>query len=255
MRPMQVDLDGLVAVVTGGGTGIGRAISIGLARCGAAVVVNYRRSQQEAEETVHAIEDAGGTAVMLQADVTDEAQVDGLMTTTMETFDSLDILVANAGGPVVDAMTDELTEEQWDAGLAANCKSVFLCVKHAAKYLPEQRGRIVVTSSISARSGAAPGALTYVAAKGGVNNMVRNWAKEFAPRGITVNAIAPGVIWTRIHQQSTSKEKLAKLLERIPLERVGAPEDCVGAALLLAGPDGAYITGQIIEINGGMQMP
>ena len=255
MEPMRVDLEGCVAVVTGGGTGIGRAISLGLGRCGAAVVVNYRRSQQEAEATVHEIENAGGAAVLIQADVTDEAQVARLMSTAVDAFDGLDILVANAGGPVHEAPTEDLTEAQWEEGLAANCKSVFFCVKHAAKHLSEERGRIIVTTSISARSGAAPGALTYVAAKGGLNNMVRNWAKEFAPRGITVNGIAPGVIWTRIHEQRTSEDKLNKLLERIPLQRVGTPEDCVGVVLLLASAEGAYITGQTIEINGGMQMP
>jgi 3-oxoacyl-[acyl-carrier protein] reductase len=97
--------------------------------------------------------------------------------------------------------------------------------------------------------------ITYAAAKGALNNMVRGWAKELAPRGITVNAIAPGVIWTRIHQENTDPEEYKKLIQRIPLGRHGLPDDCVGAVLLLAAPEGSYITGQIIEINGGLQMP
>ena len=254
-EPMRVDLSGRTAVVTGGGTGIGRAISIGLARCGAAVVVNYNRSEKEAEGTAQEIREAGGRAITVKSDVTDEPQVERLMATAVKTFGSLDILMANAGGPTGTAPTDELTESQWNEGLDLNCTSVFFCVKHAAQYLPDGRGRIIITSSISARSGAMPGALTYVAAKGGINNMVRCWAKEFGPRGITVNAIAPGVIWTRIHQKGTSPGKLRELVERIPLGREGRPEECVGAVLLLASNEGGYITGQIIEINGGMQMP
>lgn len=254
-RPMRVDLSGRVAVVTGGGTGIGRAISLALGRCGAAVVVNYSRSENEARQTAAEIEKAGGRAAAVKADVTDEGQVERLMTTAVKTFGGLDILMANAGGPVGMGLTGELTDAQWNEGLNLNCKSVFFCVKHAMPHLPDDRGRIIITSSISARSGAMPGALTYVAAKGGINNMVRCWAKEFGPRGITVNAIAPGVIWTRIHQRGTSLEQLKELIQRIPLGRVGQPEECVGAVLLLASDDGRYITGQTLEINGGMQMP
>ena len=254
-RPMQVDLSGRTAVVTGGGTGIGRAISLGLARCGAAVVVNYSRSEQEANDTVGQIEQAGGRAVAVKADVTDQDQVEGLMKTAADTYGGLEIVMANAGGPVGKGLTGELTDEQWDEGLDLNCKSVFFCVKHAMRYLPDGRGRIIITSSISARSGAGPGALTYAAAKGGINNMVRCWAKEYGPRGITVNAIAPGIIWTRIHQRGTPPDEYKKLMLRIPMGRDGQPDECVGAVLLLASDDGGYITGQIIEINGGMQMP
>ena len=255
VEPMRVDLRGRSAVVTGGGTGIGRAISIAFGRCGAAVLVNYSRSQQEAEDTVHAIEEVGGRAVAHKADVTEEDQVGTMMATAVEAFGGLDILMANAGGPVGLGRTVDLTEEQWNQGLNLNCKSVFYCVKHAVPLLPDKRGRIIVTSSISARSGATPEAITYVAAKGALNNMIRCWAKDLGPRGITVNAIAPGIIWTRLHEQNTGEEKRAELLKRIPLCRVGLAEDCAGVVLLLASDDGGYITGQIIEINGGMQMP
>lgn len=252
---MNVDLAGQQALVTGGGTGIGRAISLGLARCGATVVVNYSKSRTEAEETVAEIKQSGGQARAVQADVTDEVQVAGLIETVMETFGGLDILVANAGGRTVDAPTVELSSEQWDEGLSLNCKSVFFCVKHGIPHLPDRAGRIIVASSISARSGAGPGMIIYAAAKGALNNMVRNWAKEFAPRGITVNAIAPGIIRTRFHAQFTPPDEYRKLIDRIPLGRDGLPEDCVGAVLLLASPAGSFITGQIIEINGGMAMP
>ena len=255
VEPMRVDLRERVAIVTGGGTGIGRAIAVGLARCGASVVVNYRRSRDAAEHTVQVIADSDGRAVAVEADVTDEARVEALMGTTWDQFGGLDILVANAGGPTQRCPTAELDESQWDRGLGLNCKSVFLCVKHAIGRLTDGKGRIVVTSSISARTGGGPGMVTYAAAKGAINNMVRGWAKELAPRGITVNAIAPGIIRTRLHERWTDPDDYGKLIERIPLGRDGTPEDCVGPVLMLASDDGAYITGQVIEINGGMAMP
>ena len=152
-------------------------------------------------------------------------------------------------------LTDELTSAAWDTGLDLNCKSVFYCAKHALPRLPDGTGRIIVTSSISGRSGSAPGTITYAAAKGAIYNMVRSWAKEYGPRGITVNAIAPGIIWTRIHQRNTDPETYGELISRIPLGRDGKPDDCVGPVLLLASDDGSFITGQTIEVNGGMQMP
>lgn len=254
-RPLTVDLEGRTALVTGGGTGIGRAISLGLARCGARVVVNYYRSAAEAESTVDEIAAQGGQALALRADVTDEDQVRQAVATAVETYGGLDILMANAGGPTESCPTEELSGRDWDAGLNLNCKSVFLCVKHAAPRLPDGRGRILITSSISARSGGGPGTITYTAAKGALNNLVRGWAKEYAPRGITVNAVAPGVIRTRIHQQRTPPEAYRGLIQRIPLGRDGQPEDCVGAALFLASADASFITGQILEVNGGMLMP
>jgi 3-oxoacyl-[acyl-carrier protein] reductase len=255
IKAMFVDLSGRAAVVTGGGTGIGRAISMGLARCDCAVAVNYSRSRGEAEETVRAIEKAGGRAVAIQADVTVEAQVEDLLAQTCDRFGGLDILVANAGGHTAICPTADLTDDLWNEGMALNCKSVFYCVKHAAGRIRKETGRIIITSSISARSGSGPGMIVYAASKGAVNNMVRGWAKEYAPVGVTVNAIAPGVIRTRIHQRITPPDEYQRLIERIPLKRDGLPEDCVGAVLLLASDEGGYITGQIIEINGGMQMP
>ena len=249
--PMSVELQGRTAVVTGGGTGIGRAVSIGLARCGASVVVNYSRSLQEANETVEEIRRMGGQALAMRADVTDEQQVAELMAAAVENFGGLDILVANAGAPGQGQLTSELTEEQWEHDLATNCRSAFFCVKHAMAHLPDGRGRIILTGSMSARTGATAGALTYVASKAALEGMTRNWAQEFGPRGITVNTIAPGIVRTRL-QARTSAERYQYLIGRIPLGRDGQPEDCVGAFLLLAGDDGAFITGQVIEVGGGM---
>lgn len=255
MKPMYVDLKNKTAIVTGGGTGIGRAVSIGLASCCSNVVVNYSRSKESSEQTVEAIQKAGGNSIAIKADVTDEDQVKMLIDKTRDHFGGIDILVANAGAPTEICPTERLSSQSWDYGLGLNCKSVFYCVKHAVPKFCDGYGRIIITSSISARSGGGPGMITYAAAKGAINNMVRGWAKEFAAKGITVNAIAPGVIWTRIHEKGTSTEDYKKLIGRIPLGRDGKPEDCTGAVLLLASNEGSYITGQIIEINGGMQMP
>jgi len=252
---MCVDLHGRTALVTGGGTGIGRAVSRGLARCGASVAVNYSRSKQDAEKTVRDIEEAGGRAAAVQADVRDEDQVEDLVETTCRTFGGLDILVANAGGAAVKCATPQMTVGAWRDDMALNCDAVFYCVKRAVGRLPGGRGRIIVTSSISGRSGGGPGMVPYAAAKGAINNMIRGWAKEFAPLGITVNGIAPGIIRTRLWEDEDDTEEYRHLVRRIPLGRAGEPEECVGAVLLLAGEDGAYITGQIIEINGGMAMP
>ena len=211
-KPMQVDLEGRHALVTGGGTGIGRSISLALARCGATVIVNYSRSADAAAETVSQIEKMGGQAVAVRADVTDEDQVRELVERAVHAYGGIDLLVANAGGPTEICPTHELSGEDWDRGLGLNCKSVFYCVKHVMAYLPDHHGRIIITSSISARSGGGPGMITYAAAKGALNNMVRGRAKGLAPRGITVNAIAPGVIWTRIHQKNTNQEEYKKLI-------------------------------------------
>jgi 3-oxoacyl-[acyl-carrier protein] reductase len=242
---MQVDLRGRTAIVTGGGTGIGQAISLGLGRCGANVVVNYSRSQEAAEQVVAAVRGSGASAVAVRADVTQWA---------LDCFGGLDILVNNAGISPPKHPTAQLPEEVWDRTLAVNAKGVFLCCKAAIPVLTDGRGRIINVSSISARSGGAVGGLPYAAAKAAVTNMTRNLAKELAPRGITVNGVAPGVIWTRIHQDGTPPDEYHALVQRIPLQRDGQPEDVVGAVLLLASDDAAYITGETIEINGGLMM-
>src|SRR3990172_4649956 len=145
-KPMFVDLEGKTALVTGGGTGIGRAISMALARCGCGVAVNYSKSKSAAEETVREIEKAGGRAMAVRADVTDEEQVKLLMAQTAGHFGGLDILVANAGGNARSCPTVELTNEDWERGLGLNCKSVFFCVKHGVPRFPDAGGRIIITS-------------------------------------------------------------------------------------------------------------
>jgi len=250
---MQVDLQGKTAIVTGGGTGIGKAIALAFGRCGASVVVNYSRSQKEAEEVAREIVRLGSRAIPVKADVTRWEDVQALFSATLDAFGHPDILVNNAGGSGPRFPTHELPEEIWDFVLNLNARSVFLCSKAAIPLLPDGAGRIINVTSIAARSGGTLGILAYAASKGAVSSMTRNLAKELAPRGITVNGIAPGVIKTRFHDY-TPPEIYAGLLKQIPLRRDGKPDDIVGAALLLASPEASYITGEIIEVNGGLLM-
>jgi 3-oxoacyl-[acyl-carrier protein] reductase len=250
---LRVDLEGKTAVVTGGGTGIGRAICLALGRCGARVVVNYSRSEQEAAAVADGIRRSGSEALAVRADVTQWEEVQALFAAAVSTFGRPHLLVNNAGGTFGKYPTAELPEEVWDQTLALNTRSVFLCCKAAIPLLPDGAGRIVNITSISARSGAGPGDLAYAAAKAAVDNMTRNLAKELAPRGITVNAVAPGVIDTRLHQ-NTPPDVYRELIRRIPLGRDGAPDDVAGAVLLLVSPEGGYITGELIAVNGGLLM-
>ncbi len=250
----SMELNGRTAVVTGGGTGIGRAIALGLARYGAEVVVNYSKSQREAEETVAQIESYGRPALACRADVRRWPEVKALFEAAIDRFGHVDILVNNAGGIVGQYATPEMPEEVWDQTFALNVKSVFLCSKAAIPLLPDKRGRIINVTSISARSGGGPKGVAYAAAKAAVSNMTRALAKELAPRGITVNAIAPGFIETRLHAIHTTPQEAATVIERIPLGRAGQPGDIAGVALLLASAAGGYITGEIIEVNGGLLM-
>ncbi len=251
---MRVDFSGKVALVTGGGRGIGRAISVALARCGAEVAINYRANATAADETLEEIQQANGRAWTIQADVSSGTEVRSMFDRIRDRFGNrLDILVNNAGS-LERSMLADLTEESWDDAMNTNVKSVFLCTQAAVPLLPDHSGRIVNVTSISARSGGVADSLHYGAAKAAVSNFTRGCAKVLAPRGITVNGIAPGVIYTDLHKYGTPKDELASLSARIPLQRLGETADCVGAVLLLCSPMGSYITGEIIEINGGMLM-
>lgn len=245
-------LEGQVAVVTGGGRGIGRAISLKLATLGAKVAVNYSRSHTDADEVVKEITQAGGAAIAVQFDVADEAAVDTGMQKILDEFGRIDILVNNAG-IAVDGLLVRTKAEDWARTLGINLTGSFLCSKAVAKSMMRARhGRIINISSVIGEMGNA-GQAAYSASKSGVFGLTKSLAKELGSRGITVNAITPGYIQTEMTAEM-SDEQTAKILENVPLGRLGTVEDISGVIAFLASDDAKYITGQVLGVNGGMYM-
>jgi 3-oxoacyl-[acyl-carrier protein] reductase len=243
-------LRGQVAIVTGASRGIGRAIAQELAKLGANIVVNYASSSKAAEEVVDTITKAGGSAIALQADVSQADQVEALVNTAMEKLNRVDILVNNAG-ITRDTLLLRMKPEDWQAVIDLNLTGVFLCTRAVSKIMLKQRsGRIINITSVAGQMG-NPGQANYSAAKAGVIGFTKTIAKEFASRGITVNAVAPGFIATDM----TSNIKAEEILKYIPLGRYGQPEEVAGMVRFLAADSAAaYITGQVFNVDGGMVM-
>ncbi|MCX5948019.1 MAG: 3-oxoacyl-[acyl-carrier-protein] reductase [Cyanobacteria bacterium] len=239
-----------VALITGASRGIGRAIASDLAAAGFSVVVNYASSSEAADDVVATIEAAGGRAWSHRADVGDEAQVEGLFKAVLEREGRLDVLVNNAG-ITRDGLMLRMKTSDWQSVIDLNLTGVFLCTRAASKVmLKARRGRIVNITSVVALMGNA-GQANYSAAKAGLLGLTRSNAAEFASRGVTVNAVAPGFI------ASDMTEKLDKeaILKAIPLGRMGDPAEVAGAVRFLAAdPAAAYITGQVLQVDGGMVM-
>ena len=239
-----------VALVTGGSRGIGRAICLELARQGAAVAVNYAGNEQAAQETVEACRALGVQAEAFQADVSDPAACESLIAQVKERFGRLDILVNNAG-VTRDGLLMTAKPEDFDKVLDTNLKGAYFCMKAAAKVMMRQRyGRIVNLSSVVGLRG-NPGQTGYAASKAGVLGLTKAAAKELASRNITVNAVAPGFIETDMTAGLPEKAKTA-MLATIPMAAPGQPEDVARAAAFFARPESAYITGQVLCVDGGM---
>lgn len=245
-------LDGKTALVTGASRGIGRAIALRLAAEGASVAINYAGNTAKAEETKAAIEAAGGKAALFQADVSDSAQVEQMVAAVTEAFGTIDILVNNAG-ITRDGLLMRMKEEDFDAVLDTNLKGIFHVTKAVSKLMMKKRaGRIVNMASVVGIMGNA-GQTNYAAAKAGVIGFTKSAAREFAARGITVNAVAPGFIATDMTAAMPEKAKEATLAA-IPLRRMGAPEDVANAVAFLVSDQASYITGQVVKVDGGMVM-
>ena len=235
----MMNFAGKTAVVTGGSRGIGRAICEELARGGANVVLCYAGRAEAAQETVTACKALGAKALAVQCNVADEAQVKALMDAAVKEFGRIDILVNNAG----------VTRD----GLDTNLKGTFLCMKAVSRIMMKQRyGRIVNLSSVVGLRGNA-GQVNYAASKAGVVGMTKSLAKELASRGVTVNAVAPGFIETDMTAAMPQAAKDA-MMPTIPMQRLGAPEDVAKAVAFLASDEAAYVTGQVLAVDGGMAM-
>jgi len=243
-------LTGKIALVTGGGTGIGRAITLALAAQGAAVAVIYRTSEAAAEDVVSQIVAGGGRAVALQGDVTQSEQVDSLVGRVLAEWGALDIVVNNAG-LTRDCLLLRMSEADWDAVLDTNLKGAFLMTRAALKpMLKQKRGKIVNITSVIGLI-ASPGQANYAAAKAGLIGFTRTVAKEVASRHIQVNAIAPGFVETAM-TEAMSAERKDDLRRQIPAGRFGRAEEIAGLVAFLSGPTSDYITGQTLVVDGGL---
>jgi len=245
-------LDGKIALVTGGSRGIGRAIALRLAEEGAKVAINYAGNQTAAEEVKAIIEQHGGTAMIVQTDFSDSTAAAEMVARVHEELGGLDILVNNAG-ITRDTLLVRMKDEDFDAVINTNLKGIYACTKAAAKFMTKQRsGRIVNLSSVVGEIGNI-GQTNYAAAKAGVIGFSKAAAKEFAARHVTVNVVAPGFIDTDM--TAVPKDSIReKLIEGIPLGALGKPEHVADAVLFLVSDAASYITGQVLNVDGGMVM-
>ena len=245
-------LEGQVAVVTGGSRGIGRAIALRLAQEGCRVVINYHSKADAAQEVVDEIVAGGGEASAVQGDVSVAEQANQIIAHAQETYGTVDILVNNAG-ITRDGLLMRMSEDDWNAVINTNLSGAFHCIKAVQRIMLRKRsGRIIQISSVSGLRG-NPGQANYAAAKAGLVGLTKTVARELSSRNITVNAIAPGFIDTDMTRE-LSEDVITQLQGQIPMQRLGAPEDVAAAVAFLASDDAAYITGQVLCVDGGMAM-
>lgn len=251
---MQADLTGRRALVTGAGQGIGAAIALGLARAGADVIVHYANSAEGADNIVQQITAMGRKSLAVQGDLTESAEADRVVASAVDHLGGLDIVVNNAGHLVGRSTIAEMSDDHWAKVFAVNVSTAFFINRAAVPHLSKSAaGRVVMMASLAAENGGGAGSAAYAAAKAGIVGLCRGLAKELAPQGITVNALAPGFIGdTPFHDAFTPVSAQAGIVSGIPMGRAGTVEDVAGATVFLSSNLSSYITGQVIDINGGL---
>jgi len=249
-------LNGKLAFVTGGATGIGAAIVERLAEDGYMVSLCYNKSEDKANKLIEKLETNGKKIFMVRMNLLVASEVKEGIQVIQEYFGQhIDILVNNAGDVFNGAPIDEITEESWDTIIGINLRGTFLCCKYCLSGMKTAKsGRIINMSSISARSGGGQGAAHYVASKGGIEAFTRALAKECGPYNITANAVSPGVVYTPLHERINTPESLEKICHLIPMQKLGVPAEVAGVVAFLCSEDARYINGAIIPVNGGMRM-
>ncbi len=251
---MAGELAERVALVTGASRGIGRAIAIALGACGAKVVVSYHSQEAAAAETVAAVAAAGGEALAMRFDVADAGAVDAAVKSIGSTCGGLHIVVNNAG-VAVNTLTLGAKDADFRRAIDVNLGGTFHCTRAALRLLMRAPGggRIVNITSVVGEAGSA-GQAPYAAAKAGIVGLTKSWAREYASRGLTVNAVSPGVIATDMIAAEMPEARKEEVLKAIPLGRMGTVDEVAHAVVFLAGPRAAYITGQVLRVNGGLFM-
>jgi len=253
--PELINLSKQTALITGASSGIGAATARLFAQLGARVAIGYNKNAQGAAEVQKSIEQAGGKAIALQAEMLRTSEIQRMVQETAAKLGAIDILINNAGSLVERLTFEKMTEARWDEVIDLNLKSAMLAAQAVAPgMIARKHGTIINIVSIAGRNGGGPGAGAYATAKGGLITLTKALAKEFAPHGIRVNAVSPGVIDTPFHEVFSTPEMIANFVKGIPLGRVGTSEEVANVIAFLASAAASYVTGETIEVNGGQLM-